>query len=83
MGSRELVDVVRLVDSGADFLNSVGCACLVSADSPAAAGHDLQEVNALLQESTRLTSNTFHPIGFAIAPPEVSTGNGQGWTAHQ
>ena len=79
----QLANMVRLVHRGGDLVDGVARARLVGANRAPAAGHDLQEVDPLLEQPARLALHAIDAIGFAVTPPEVATGHGQRRTAHQ
>src|SRR5262249_49111894 len=67
VGGGQLADVVGLVDGRRDLLGGVAGPALVGASGPAAARHDLEEVDAYVQQLAGLRPDAVDAVGLAVA----------------
>src|SRR6266498_123391 len=83
MRDGQLAEHVRLVHRGGDFIPGIAGSGLVDALRASTAGHDLEEVHAVLEQLTRPSRHPVDTVGLGVAPPEMATSDGDGWSADQ
>jgi hypothetical protein len=83
VGSGELAKIVCLINYRAKLVDAIGRPTVIGDGRGSSRCHDLDVVRALFDQLANRDSNIFYPVGFLVAPMEVSAGEGNRATTEQ